>query len=85
MTPGQCREARERLKWSHADLARAAKVPAEIVAMFESDELVGMMNCQTAMREALEAVGIGFAFLIERGQFVPAGVSYSPREPKDMN
>jgi hypothetical protein len=85
LTPGQCREARERLNWSHADLASAANVPAEIVAMFESDELVGMMDCQTAMREALESVGIGFPFLLDRGQFVPAAVTYSPREPGEMN
>ena len=30
------------------------------------------------IRAALEAVGIGFPFEIEDGQFKPAGVTYSP-------
>jgi DNA-binding XRE family transcriptional regulator len=44
VTRGQCREARDRLQWTQADLATAASVPAEIVAMFEDNELVGMMD-----------------------------------------
>ena len=83
MTPEQCRAARERLSWSQEDLARAAQVPPEIVAMFEVSELVGMMDCQVAMREALESVGIGFPFTIERGLFLPASVTYSPPDRRD--
>ena len=78
MSPSQCREARERLNWSHDDLANASRVPAEIVAMFEAGDLVGMMDLQVKMRDALEAVGIGFPFIIERRGLVPAGVTYSP-------
>jgi hypothetical protein len=56
MTPEQCRQARERLAWSQQDLAKAARV--------EAGEPVGMMDCQVAMRETLESVGIGFPFMI---------------------
>lgn len=80
---GACRDARALLKWSHEDLAQAAGVPAEIVAMFEDGTLVGMMDCQVAMRNALEAVGIAFPFLIERGEFLPAAVTYSPPDRRD--
>jgi hypothetical protein len=34
---------------------------------------------------ALEAVGIGFAFEIEDGQFKPAGVTYSPKGKDEVN
>jgi ribosome-binding protein aMBF1 (putative translation factor) len=54
MTPEQCRAARELLNWSQDDLARASRVPVEIIAMFEDGKLVGMMDCQVALREALE-------------------------------
>ena len=78
MTPWQCRDARELLKWSQEDLATASRVPAEIVAMFEDGTLVGMMDLQVKLRVTLEAAGIAFPFTIERGQFVPAAVTYSP-------
>ena len=78
MTPWQCRDARNLLKWSQDDLAGASRVPADIVAMFEDDKLVGMMDLQVKMRVTLEAVGIGFPFTIERGEFLPAAVVYSP-------
>ena len=78
MTPWQCRDARQLLKWSQDDLAAASRVPAEIVAMFEDGKLVGMMDLQVLMRSALEAVGIGFPFTIERGEFLPDAVTYSP-------
>jgi hypothetical protein len=80
MKAEQCRQARARLNWSPEDLARASRVPVEIIAMFEAGDLVGMMDCQVAMREALEAVGIGFPFTIERGEALFAGVVYSPRD-----
>ena len=78
MTPDQSREARKLLNWSQDDLARASRIPTEIVAIFEAGELVGMMDCQVAMRETLESVGIAFPFTIERGEFLPAAVTYSP-------
>jgi hypothetical protein len=37
--------------------------------------VISIGKCSSA---ALEAVGIGFPFEIEDGQFKPAGVTYSP-------
>ena len=62
MTPWQCRDARNLLKWSQEDFGRDAGLPAEIVAMFEDGTLVGMLDCQDAMRNMLEALGIAFPF-----------------------
>jgi hypothetical protein len=55
MTPEQCRAACRLQNWSQDDLAKASRVPVEIVAMFEDGELAGMIDCQVAMREALES------------------------------
>jgi hypothetical protein len=83
MRAEQCRQARALLNWSQQELAGASRVPVEIVAMFEAGHLVGMMDCQVAMREAFESVGIGFPFTIERGEALPAGVTYSPRDRRE--
>jgi transcriptional regulator with XRE-family HTH domain len=56
MTPEECRAARELLNWSQEDLAKASRISVEIVAMFEEGKLAGLMDCQAAMREALEPV-----------------------------
>ena len=68
-SPEQCREARERLKWSRYDLAVAADVPLWFIAAFEEHkEGAGLPRAhELAMRAALEAVGIGFPFEIETG------------------
>jgi transcriptional regulator with XRE-family HTH domain len=78
MSPDQCREARERLGWSRQKLADAAGVPVVVIADYEEEGLVTIADCLEAVRAALEAVGIGFPFLIDKGQFVPCGVNYSP-------
>jgi len=82
MSPEQCREARERLKWSRYDLAVAADVPLWFIAAFEEHKEGAadfLAHYELAMRAALEAVGIGFPFEIENGRAAPAGVTYSPR------
>ena len=56
----------------------ASRVPTEIISMFENGKLVGMMDLQVAMLNALEAVEIAFSFMIERGEFLPTAVTYSP-------
>ena len=85
MTPEQCREARRLLTWSIDEMAAGSHVPAEIIALFEAGDLVGMMDLQVRMRNALEAAGIAFPFLIEDGQFVPLGVTLSRHGPQDLN
>jgi hypothetical protein len=77
MSPEQCSEARYLLKWSRRDLAATAGVPVELVAQFEDGELVGLMDCEVAMREALESVGIGFPFV---DQFILCNVTYAVRQ-----
>ena len=85
MTPWQCRDARNLLKWSQEDLAAASRVPVEIVANFEAGELVGMLHLQLRMRDEMEAVGIGFPFTIERGEFMPAAITYSPPDRRETH
>jgi ribosome-binding protein aMBF1 (putative translation factor) len=68
MTPEQCRAARELLNWSQDDLAKASRVPVEIVAMFEDGKLAGMMDCQAAMREALKPVWHWLSVADRRGE-----------------
>jgi hypothetical protein len=83
MSPEQCREARERLKWSRHDLAVAADVPLWFIAAFEEQNDTAaafLAHYELAMRDALEAVGIGFPFEIANGRVAPAGVTYSPRD-----
>lgn len=60
MTPQQCREARERLKWSRHELADAAGVPVLIVTDYENQGVVTIVHWLDAVREALEAAGIEF-------------------------
>jgi hypothetical protein len=61
MSPGQCREARDLLRWSHGDLAAAADVPLWFVIAFEDEDSPAVMTGREAdLREALEAAGIKF-------------------------
>ncbi|MGD0184697.1 MAG: hypothetical protein ABSC25_05540 [Roseiarcus sp.] len=86
MSPDDCREARELLQWSQRDLAAAADVPLWFVVAFEDgDSPAFLAHYEIALREALEAVGIGFPFEIEDGQIDPAGVTYSPRDNDGLN
>lgn len=62
MTPEQCRAARAWLDWSQGDLAAAAHVSLSTVRDYEKGRRVPIANNLAAMRAALEARGIGFAF-----------------------
>ena len=55
-----------------------------VVAAFEDGREV-LPFYEIEIRSALEAVGIGFPFVIENGQFKPAGVRYSPRDKDEVN
>ena len=66
MTPQQCREARERLKWSRHELADAAGVPVLIVTDYENQGVVTIAHWLDALREALKAAGIEFPCEVRR-------------------
>jgi transcriptional regulator with XRE-family HTH domain len=82
VSPYQCREARDILKWTPSELAEAAGVTPWIIAAFEEGREVSPDH-EEAIRSALEAVGIGFPFEIANGRARPAGVTYSPRDRKE--
>ncbi len=84
MSPDQCREARAILKWTRRELADAARVTLWVVAAFEDGRDI-LPHYEIELRVALEAVGIGFPFEIEDGQFKPASVTYSPRDKDEVN
>jgi DNA-binding transcriptional regulator YiaG len=81
MSPDQCRQAREVLSWTQGDLARAAGLMPLVLAAFEDGRGV-LSEYESALREALEGVGIGFPFEIANGTARSAGVAYSPRDLK---
>ena len=81
VSPDQCRQARDILKWTPRELAEAAAVTPWVVAAFEEGREVSPAY-EEAIRSALEAVGIGFPFEIANGRARPAGVTYSPRDRK---
>ena len=76
MSPDQCRQARDILKWTPGELAGAAGVTPWVV---EEEREVSPAD-EAAIRAALEAVGISFSFEIANGRARPAGVTYSPRD-----
>jgi transcriptional regulator with XRE-family HTH domain len=84
VSPDQCQQAREVLKWTRAELAQAAGVMLPVVAAFEDGRGVSPSH-EAAIRAALEAVGIGFPFEIAAGQARPAGVTYSPPDRKNAH
>jgi hypothetical protein len=59
---------------SRRQLADAANVTLWIVAAFEDGRDI-LPHYEIEIRAALEAVGIGFPFVIEDGQFKPVGVT----------
>jgi ribosome-binding protein aMBF1 (putative translation factor) len=77
LTPAQCRSARAWLGWSQVELAEAAKVGQSTVKDFESGKRKPIENNLEAIRSALEAAGIGFAFAIEDGKPYACGITYS--------
>ena len=70
MSPTQCKMARTALKWSAADLSKAAGVGYATVARFESGETVQPESLEK-MRAALVVEGIAFVNGGKR-----AGVTY---------
>ena len=82
VSPDQCRQARDILKWTPSELAEAAAVTPWVIAAFEEGREVSPAH-EEAIRSALEAVGIGFPFEIANGRARPAGVTYSPRDRKE--
>ena len=87
MSPSQCSEARERLNWSRQQLATAADVPVWFVAAFEDGKETAafLAHYEDALRQALVDVGVGFPFALVNGRFVPAGITYSPRDKQETN
>ncbi len=82
MSPDQCRQARDVLKWTRGELAQATGVTLEVVAAFEDGREVSPAY-EASIRAALEAVGIDFPFEIANGRARPADVIYSPRDRKE--
>lgn len=79
MSPKQCRQARDILKWTLSELAQAADVTPLVVAAFEEDRKVSPVD-EAAIRATLEAIGISFSFEIANGRARPAGVTHSARD-----
>ena len=82
MSPEQCRQARERLNWSRQELSKATGVPLWFIAAFEDgkEPAAFLAHHELAMRDAFEAVGIGFPFELSNGRITPAGITCSPRD-----
>src|SRR5271170_5402180 len=83
LMPEQCRAARAWLDWSQDDLAAAARVSQSTVRDFEKGRRIPIANNLEAMRAALEARGIGFAFAIQDGRPYACGVTFSNKEDRD--
>jgi DNA-binding XRE family transcriptional regulator len=84
VSPEQCRQARDILKWAREELAQAAGVSPWVVAAFEEEREVPPAY-RDAIRAALESVGIGFPFEIEKDCARPAGVTYSPLDRRETH
>lgn len=74
MTPKQCREVRELLRWGRHELAAAAEVPFWFVAMFEDkgDPDEAYVNWEVRLIRALDDAGARFPFEIAGGKSRPA-------------
>jgi hypothetical protein len=84
VSPDQCRQARDILKWNQGELAQATGVTAWVVAAFEDGKEV-LPEYHAAIRAGLEAVGIGFPFEIVKGRARTANVTYSPRDRNETH
>ncbi|MGA2487548.1 MAG: hypothetical protein ABSF49_16390 [Roseiarcus sp.] len=81
MSPDQCRQARDLLKWSRFDLAKAADVPLWFVALFEDGKEIRYfyMDYKGSMQKMLEARGFEFPFGLVDGEITPLELVYAPR------
>ena len=77
MSPDQCRQARDIPKWTQGELAQAAGVSPWVVAALDEEREV-LPAYRDAIRAALESVGVGFPFEIEKDRAQPAGDTSSP-------
>jgi transcriptional regulator with XRE-family HTH domain len=84
VSPEQCRQARDILKWAREELAQAAGVSPRVVAAIEEKREV-LPADRDAIRAALESVGIAFPFVLENDRVRPAGVTYSPLDRRETN
>lgn len=84
MTPDQCRNALELLKWTGRELVSAANVTPWVIDAFEDGREV-LPSYVEAIRTALEAVGIGFPFELSNGRAASAGVTYSSRDRSETH
>jgi transcriptional regulator with XRE-family HTH domain len=84
VSPDQCRQARDALKWTPSELASAAGLAPSVVAEFEAEREVSPAD-EGKIRAALEAVGISFSFEIANGQARPAGVTYSSPDRNEVH
>lgn len=83
LTPEQCRAARGWLDWSQNDLAAAANVSQSTVRDFEKGRRIPIANNLEAIRAALEARGLGFAFATDGGETYACGISFSKTNKTD--
>jgi hypothetical protein len=60
ITPAQSRAGRALVGWSVAQLAEATAIPADRIEQFEAETLSPAVDCQRAVRTALEANGVLF-------------------------
>lgn len=67
MTPEQCRQARELLGWTQAQLARAASCGSDTVKYIEAGNGRPRAPTLAAIRAALEAAGVEFVVETEDG------------------
>ncbi len=72
------------MKWAPEELARAAGVSPWVVTALEEGREVSP-GYRDAIRAALESVGIGFPFEIEKDRARPAGVTYSPLDRRETH
>lgn len=78
MTPEQCRAARGWLNMSPASLAEVAGIAVATVVAFEAGQPPSHQAGVAAMRDALEAAGIGFSFVLDDDGPRPCGITFTP-------